>query len=99
MVMGKFQSVPGETFVGGSMEPKPEEISQLMDGELDAMRVDGVCAGLRESRWVATWVSDPGFLCAFLRTARSRADRSGAATSQDSSRGHGIGSGRDRRCG
>ncbi len=38
------------------MEPKPEEISLLMDGELDAHSVDGVCAGLRESRCVATWV-------------------------------------------
>jgi sigma-E factor negative regulatory protein RseA len=56
MVMGKFQSIPGEAFVGGSMEPKPEEISQLMDGELDATRVDSVCTGLRESSCVATWV-------------------------------------------
>jgi sigma-E factor negative regulatory protein RseA len=38
------------------MEPKPEEISLLMDGELDAPRVDDVCAGLRESQCVATWV-------------------------------------------
>ena len=38
------------------MEPKPEEISLLMDGELDAHGVDGVCAGLHESRCVATWV-------------------------------------------
>ena len=38
------------------MEPKPEEISLLMDGELDAHSVDGVCAGLHESRCVATWV-------------------------------------------
>jgi sigma-E factor negative regulatory protein RseA len=38
------------------MEPKPEEISLLMDGELDALRVDDVCAGLRESHCVATWV-------------------------------------------
>jgi sigma-E factor negative regulatory protein RseA len=38
------------------MEPKPEEISLLMDGELDAEHVDGVCAGLSEARCVATWV-------------------------------------------
>ena len=56
MVMGKFQAEPGEFFAGGPMEPKPEEISLLMDGELDAERIDGVCAGLRESRCVATWV-------------------------------------------
>ncbi len=38
------------------MDPKPEEISLLMDGELDAQRVEGVCVGLRESHCVATWV-------------------------------------------
>jgi len=54
--MGKFQAEPGESLAGGSMEPKPEEISLLMDGELDAQRVDRVCAGLRDSRCVATWV-------------------------------------------
>jgi sigma-E factor negative regulatory protein RseA len=54
--MGKFQMEPGESFAGGSAEPKPEEISQLMDGELDAHSADGVCAGLRESHCVATWV-------------------------------------------
>jgi sigma-E factor negative regulatory protein RseA len=54
MVMGKFQAKPGEFFAGGPMEP--EEISLLMDGELEAERFDGVCAGLRESRCVATWV-------------------------------------------
>jgi sigma-E factor negative regulatory protein RseA len=56
MVMGKFQAEPGDFFAGGPTEPKPEEISLLMDGELDAARVDGVCDGLRESRCVATWV-------------------------------------------
>ena len=54
--MDKFQAEPGESFAGGPTEPKPEEISLLMDGELDVLRVDGVCAGLRESRCVATWV-------------------------------------------
>ena len=47
MVMGKFPTEPG----GSS-----EEISLLMDGELDAQRVDGACASLRDSRCVATWV-------------------------------------------
>jgi len=37
-------------------EPKPEEISLLMDGELDADRVDRLCAGLGESSCRATWV-------------------------------------------
>ena len=36
--------------------PKPEEISLLMDGELDADRLDRVCAGMRESGCRATWV-------------------------------------------
>jgi sigma-E factor negative regulatory protein RseA len=56
MVMGKFQAEPGGSLAGGSTEPKPEEISLLMDGELDAHRVDGVCSGLREARCIATWV-------------------------------------------
>ena len=54
--MGKFQTNPGGVSAGGSVEPKPEEISLLMDGELDEARVDGVCAGLRDSGCVATWV-------------------------------------------
>ena len=37
------------------MMAKPEEISLLMDGELEAERIDSVCAGLRESQCVATW--------------------------------------------
>jgi len=45
MVMDKYQA-----------EPKPEEISLLMDGELDAERFDSVCTGLRDTRCMATWV-------------------------------------------
>jgi sigma-E factor negative regulatory protein RseA len=45
MVMDKFQA-----------EPKPEEISLLMDGELDAERFDSVCTDLRDTRCMATWV-------------------------------------------
>ena len=47
--MGNFEA-------GEPTEPKPEEISLLMDGELEAERIDGVCAGLRESRCLAMWV-------------------------------------------
>jgi sigma-E factor negative regulatory protein RseA len=54
-LMGKLNAVPDE-FHEGSSGPKPEEISQLMDGELDTARVDDVCAGLRDSGCVATWV-------------------------------------------
>jgi sigma-E factor negative regulatory protein RseA len=56
MVMGNFHAESGESRSGGPMEPKLEEISLLMDGELDAQHVDHVCAGLRESSCVATWV-------------------------------------------
>ena len=48
MVMGKFQADASARGAGGS-EPKPEEISLLVDGELDAERVDGVCVGLRQA--------------------------------------------------
>jgi len=56
MVMGQFQAGPGDAVAGGFTGPKPEEISQLMDGELDGGRVDEVCAGLRDAGCVATWV-------------------------------------------
>jgi|SRR5450432_2157639 len=55
-LMGKLNVVPDE-FHEGSSGPKPEEISQLMDGELDTARVDDVCAGLRDSGCVATGVA------------------------------------------
>jgi len=45
MVMDRFQT-----------EPKAEEISLLMDGELDGERMDGVCTGLRDAGCTATWV-------------------------------------------
>ena len=44
MVMGTFQAGPGEH--GASRSVEPEEISLLMDGELDVARVDTVCIGL-----------------------------------------------------
>jgi sigma-E factor negative regulatory protein RseA len=56
MVMGAFQAEPGDSSAGGSVEPKAEEISLLMDGELDAQRVEPVCAGLRDAGCIATWV-------------------------------------------
>jgi sigma-E factor negative regulatory protein RseA len=56
MVMGTFQAGSGESLAGAFMEPKPEEISLLMDGELDAARVDSVCTSLRQAHCVATWV-------------------------------------------
>jgi sigma-E factor negative regulatory protein RseA len=56
MVMGKFQAESGESLAGAFMEPEPEEISLLMDGELDAARVDCVCANLRQQHFLTTWV-------------------------------------------
>lgn len=53
--MGKLNAMQ-DGFPMGSSGPKPEEISQLMDGELDSARVDDVCAGLRDADCVATWV-------------------------------------------
>jgi len=53
--IGQLKATPDE-FHGGSSGPLPEEISQLMDGELDSGRVDDVCAGLRDAGCVATWV-------------------------------------------
>src|SRR6476660_2085520 len=54
MVMGIFQADPGQHGASGSVEP--EEISLLMDGELDVARVETVCVGLRQSHCVSTWV-------------------------------------------
>lgn len=55
MVMGTFQADASARGAGGS-EPKPEEISLLVDGELDAERVDAICVGLRQTHCTATWV-------------------------------------------
>src|SRR5438132_4917335 len=60
MVMGNFQALPD-----GDRSARPtaqvtevtaEEVSLLVDGELDADRVDRVCHGLRELPAVETWV-------------------------------------------
>ena len=60
MVMGNFQALPD-----GDLSARPtaqvtevtaEEVSLLVDGELDADRVDRVCHGLRELPAVETWV-------------------------------------------
>jgi sigma-E factor negative regulatory protein RseA len=37
-------------------EPLAPEISLLVDGELDAERIDAVCIGLRQTHCAATWV-------------------------------------------
>jgi sigma-E factor negative regulatory protein RseA len=52
MVMGKFPGGNGQ----GAAELTPEEVSQLMDGELDAQRVEHACHGLRETASMETWI-------------------------------------------
>jgi sigma-E factor negative regulatory protein RseA len=56
MVMGTFQGESGDLHAGASAEPKLEEISLLMDGELDAARVESICGNLRQLSCVTTWV-------------------------------------------
>jgi sigma-E factor negative regulatory protein RseA len=56
MVMGKFLTQTGGGRPGQAAELTPEEVSQLMDGELDAERVEHACHGLRETASMETWV-------------------------------------------
>ena len=53
--MGRFQAAPGE-HDAGMVDTKAEEISLLIDGELDAAQVERACSSLRESESVTTWV-------------------------------------------
>ncbi|MGH8800356.1 MAG: RseA family anti-sigma factor, partial [Casimicrobiaceae bacterium] len=55
MVMGNFNAGSGANG-GGPTVPTPEEISLLMDGELDAVRVAPVITSLCQSEGVANWV-------------------------------------------
>ncbi len=54
--MGKFQALPNADHGARPTELAPEEISLLMDGELEADRVEHVCRGMRETTAVETWV-------------------------------------------
>ena len=56
MVMGKFLAEQGVGRPAEATEPTPEEVSQLMDGELEAERVEHACRGLREASSMQTWV-------------------------------------------
>jgi sigma-E factor negative regulatory protein RseA len=56
MVMGKLQVVPGGRDAAGPGSLAPEEISLLMDGELEAEQVEHACQGLREAAAMETWV-------------------------------------------
>lgn len=52
--MGDFKAGTGGG--GAPTTPTPEEVSLLMDGELDAARAEAVIASLCESRGVANWI-------------------------------------------
>ena len=54
--MDRSETGPGAQRAAWPTDVQPEEISQLMDGELDANRVDVTCQGLRETGCMATWV-------------------------------------------
>jgi len=53
--MGKLQVAPGDN-VAGAVGSKAEEISLLVDGELDAVHVESVCTHLRDAGSMVTWV-------------------------------------------
>ena len=53
--MGKLQAAPGEDVAAGAMV-KAEEISLLVDGELDVERIESVCTRLRDADSMTTWV-------------------------------------------
>src|SRR6202022_690785 len=54
MVMGKLKVAPGDEVAAGAMV-KAEEISLLVDGELDVERIEGVCTRLRDVDLMTTW--------------------------------------------
>jgi sigma-E factor negative regulatory protein RseA len=56
MVMGKFLAGPDADEPARRTELTPEEISLLMDGELDAERAERACQGFREAAAVETWL-------------------------------------------
>ncbi|TMG85475.1 MAG: hypothetical protein E6H76_13190 [Betaproteobacteria bacterium] len=56
MVMGKFLALPDADEPARPTELTPEEVSLLMDGELDADRAERACHGLREVASVQTWI-------------------------------------------
>jgi sigma-E factor negative regulatory protein RseA len=56
MVMGKFLAGPDADEPARPTKLTPEEISLLMDGELDADGAERACQGFREVASVQTWV-------------------------------------------
>jgi negative regulator of sigma E activity len=56
MVMGNFKAGSGADGAGSLTVPTPEEISLLIDGELEPVRADAVVTSLCRSDGVSTWV-------------------------------------------
>jgi len=56
MVMGKLQVAAGGDMAASAMESRVEEISLLVDGELEIEHVEGVCTRLRDGSAMTTWV-------------------------------------------
>jgi sigma-E factor negative regulatory protein RseA len=56
MVMGKFLAKPGGGLPVQASDLTPEEISELMDGELDTERVEHACHALREAASMEAWI-------------------------------------------
>lgn len=56
MVMGKLQAAPGDDVAPGAMDSRAEEISLLVDGELEIECIERVCTRLREASSMTTWV-------------------------------------------
>jgi sigma-E factor negative regulatory protein RseA len=56
MVMAKFLAKPGGGHPVQSSDLTPEEISELMDGELDTERVEHACHALREVASMEAWI-------------------------------------------
>lgn len=54
--MGNFQAVPNGQGAARPTDLAPEEVSLLMDGELDAEHVEHACHALRETAAMETWV-------------------------------------------
>ena len=55
MVMGKLQAALGDDVAAGAMV-KAEEISLLVDGELEIEHIERVCTRLRDGASITTWV-------------------------------------------
>jgi len=79
--MAKTETVPSPGPAAQTGRTRPEDVSLLVDGELDTERLDGVCSDLRNADRIATWtcyhvigdvlrgasVATPGFHARFAK--------------------------------